>query len=109
MGGKGGNKRKYDANGSRWMAAAEDSASWIMADLGKPQHVKRSELYFVRPTAGHAYELEYSVDGKAWKPCGAHRQVIAQSPHTDKLNIKARYLRVKIVSGVYGIWEWHIY
>jgi len=98
-----------EANGSRWMAAAEDSTAWIMADLGKMQPVKRSEVYFVRPTAGHAYVLEYSVDGKAWKPCGGHQQVIMQSPHTDQLNIKARYLRVKIVSGVNGIWEWHIY
>jgi beta-xylosidase len=98
-----------DANGSRWMAAPEDSASWIIADLGKLKRIKRSEVYFVRPTAGHAYVLEYSIDGKAWKQCGAHQQVIIESPHTDKLNIKARYVRVKIVSGVRGVWEWHIY
>jgi len=98
-----------DANGSRWMAAAEDSTSWIIADVGKLQHIKRSEVYFVRPTAGHAYELEYSIDGKEWKSCGEHRQVVVQSPHTDHLNIKARYLRVKILNGINGIWEWHIY
>ena len=98
-----------EANGSRWMAAAEDSTSWIIADLGKSQPVKRSELYFVRPTAGHAYVLEYSTDGKTWKRCGGHQQVIVQSPHTDSLNIKARYLRVRILSGADGIWEWHIY
>lgn len=98
-----------DANGSRWMAAPEDSTSWIVADLGKSRKIKRSEVYFVRPTAGHAYVLEYSVDGKAWKPCGGHQQTTSQSPHTDKLNIKASYLRVKILSGVTGIWEWHIY
>jgi hypothetical protein len=98
-----------DANGSRWMAAGEDSTAWIIADLGKLQHIKRSEVYFVRPTAGHAYVLEYSTNGKTWKPCGAHQQVIVQSPHIDNLNIKARYLRVKILSGVNGVWEWHIY
>lgn len=98
-----------DANGSRWMAAPEDSTSWIVADLGRSQNIKRSEVYFVRPTAGHAYVLEYSVDGKTWKSCGRHQQVTIQSPHTDKLNIKARYLRVKILTGVNGIWEWHIY
>jgi len=91
------------------MAAAEDSTSWIVADLGNAQHIKRSEVYFVRPTAGHAYVLEYSINGKAWKPCGGHQQVIVESPHTDNLNIKARYLRVKILSGANGIWEWHIY
>ncbi|SEN42260.1 F5/8 type C domain-containing protein [Chitinophaga rupis] len=98
-----------DENGSRWMAAAEDSASWIMADLGKLQLVKRSEVAFVRPTAGHAYVLEYSADGRAWKDCGEHQQLVMESPHTDKLNIKARYLRLRILSGVNGIWEWHIY
>jgi hypothetical protein len=98
-----------DANGSRWMAADGDSASWLIADLGKPQHLKRSELYFVRPTAGHTYVVEYSLNGEAWKRCEAHRQVIMQSPHKNNLNCKARYLRVKILSGVRGIWEWHIY
>lgn len=97
------------ANGSRWMAAAEDATPWMIADLGQLQPVKRSEVYFVRPTAGHAYTLEYSADGKVWKPCGGHRQVMVQSPHTDNLNIKARYLRVKILHGLNGIWEWHIY
>jgi hypothetical protein len=98
-----------EANGSRWMAAAEDSIPWIIADVGKVQPVKRSELYFVRPTAGHAYVLEYSTNGNTWKPCGGHPELVTQSPHTDNLNIKARYLRVKILTGVNGIWELHIY
>ncbi len=98
-----------NANGSRWMAAAEDAASWMIADLGGLHYIKRSEVYFVRPTAGHAYVLEYSADGKTWKACGGHQQVIVQSPHTDKLHIKARYLKLKILKGVNGIWEWNIY
>lgn len=98
-----------DANGSRWMAAPEDTASWIVADLGKSKNIKRSEVYFVRPTAGHAYVLEYSTNGKTWKPCGGHPELVTQSPHTDNFNIKARYLRVKILNGINGIWEWHIY
>jgi len=98
-----------DTNGSRWMAADEDSTSWIIADLGKRQKIKRSEVYFVRPTAGHNYVLEYSVDGNVWKHCGGNQQVIVESPHADSLNIKARYLRVKFISGINGIWEWHIY
>lgn len=66
-------------------------------------------MYFVRPTAGHAYVLEYSTNGSTWKSCGGHPELVTQSPHTDNLNIKARYLRVKILSGVNGVWEWHIY
>jgi len=99
----------YGANGSRWMPAPEDSACWIMADLGKKQRIKRSEAYFVRPMAGHAYLLEYSNDGATWTPCGGHSDSRMQSPHTDELNIKARYLRIKITAGVKGLWEWLIY
>lgn len=97
------------ANGSRWMARPEHKTSWVVADLGKSQKIKRSEVYFVRPTAGHAYVLEYSVDGKIWTPCGGSTEITIQSPHKDNVNIKARYLRMEILSGVNGIWEWHIY
>jgi len=97
------------SNGSRWMAAPKDSTSWIVADLGKSQNIKRSDVYFVRPTAGHAYTLEYSADGKTWHPGGGHQEVIVQSPQTDNLNIKARYLRIRVLKGVQGIWEWNIY
>ena len=96
-------------NGSRWMAAKEDSACWIVADLGIVQKIKRSEAYFVRPTAGHAYTLEYSTDGSNWSKCGGHPDLKIQSPHTDDLRIRARYLRVKITAGVKGVWEWNIY
>lgn len=97
------------ANGSRWMAASADKDNWILADLGKSQKIKRSEVYFVRPTAGHSYTLEFSADGKTWTSCGGHPDLKIQSPHTDSLNIKARYLRVKILEGVKGIWEWNVY
>lgn len=97
------------ANGSRWMPAPEDTVCWLVADLGKKQAVKRSEAYFVRPTAGHAYLLEYSNDGASWTTCGGHNDIVMQSPHTDNLNIKARYLRIKITKGIKGIWEWNIY
>jgi hypothetical protein len=97
------------ANGSRWMAAPDDKDNWIVADLGKSQKIKRSEVYFVRPTAGQAYTLECSTDGKIWNSCGGHPDLKIQSPHTDKMNIKVRYLRVKILEGIKGIWEWNIY
>ncbi len=97
------------ANGSRWMTAPEDSAGWIIADLGKIKNLNRSEIYFVRPTDGHAFKLEYSTNGKTWAACGGHTDVRVQSPHTDDLNIKARYLRVTIIKGIKGIWEWNIY
>lgn len=96
-------------NGSRWMSSADDINCWIIADLGKKQKIKRSEAYFVRPTAGHSYLLEYSNDAITWTVCGGHTDSIIQSPHTDELNIRARYLRIKITNGVKGMWEWNIY
>ncbi len=97
------------ANGSRWMAAPDDKDGWIVADLGKSQKINRSEVYFVRPTAGQAYALEYSLDEKAWFSCGGHPDLRIQSPHTDNLNVKARYLRIRILDGIKGVWEWNIY
>jgi hypothetical protein len=91
------------------MAADRDNESWIVADLGTARKVRRSEVYFVRPTAGHAYLLEGSNDGKIWEVCGGHEDIRIQSPHTDAPDKKYRYLRIKISEGVKGIWEWNIY
>jgi hypothetical protein len=41
-------------------------------DLGLPRDIRRTEAYFVKPTAGHAYHLEWSLDGSAWQPYGGH-------------------------------------
>lgn len=97
------------ANGSRWMPASGDTANWLMIDLSRVQPVQRSDVYFVRPTAGHAYILEYSVDAENWVPCGGHTDLKMQSPHTDQVKINARYLRISITGGVKGIWEWKVY
>lgn len=56
-----------------------------------------------RLTSGHAYLLEYSNDGSLWTTCGRNNDIIIQMPHTDELNIKTCYLRIK------GVWEWNIY
>jgi hypothetical protein len=98
-----------DANGSRWMAAAGDTNAWLLADLGREITITRSELCFVRPTQGHAYELEGSIDGIHWQRCGGHADVRRQSPHTDDVNQLFRFLRVRIIEGVMGVWEWRIY
>ena len=85
-----------------------DSACWLQIDLGQRIHINRSELCFVRPTAGHAYVLEGSVDGKKWKRCDGHADVQKRSPHIDDINASFRYLRVRITDGIRGIWEWRI-
>ena len=96
------------ANGSRWMSTDNDSLCWLMMDLGHSTMISRSEIAFVRPTAGHAYILEGSRDGKKWKRCGGHSDIQIRSPHTDHINKAYRYLRVTITHGVQGVWEWRV-
>lgn len=97
------------ANGSRWMAAENDTLPYAIIDLGDAKDIAESNLYFVRPTAGHAYRLDCSKDGIHWEACGGHADIIKQSPHTDIINKQARFLRVTILKGVTGIWEWKVY
>ena len=96
------------ANGSRWMAAETDTACWLTIDFGKRVAISRSELCFVRPTAGHAYTLWGSDDGKSWKRCGGHADIQQRSPHIDTIKKSFRYLRVCITEGVRGVWEWRV-
>ena len=98
------------SNGSRWMAEPEDTKAWIMADLGSIRRIRKSEIYFVQPTAGHSYRMEISLDGKTWTLCGGHNDIQRRSPHTDTLKgVKARYVRITITAGTCGVWEWKIY
>lgn len=95
-------------NGSRWMAEEGDTACWLTIDLGKSVNIGQSELFFVRPTAGHAYILEGSQDGITWEKCGGHADTQVLSPHVDHPQHAFRFLRVKITDGIKGIWEWRI-
>ena len=97
------------SNGSRWMAANDDAQPWFAVDLGEVRDVKRTELCFVKPTEGHAYRLEYSVDGKEWKDAAQHSEVRKQSPHVDEIAVQARYLKVTILQGERGLWEFCVY
>lgn len=98
------------SNGTRWMAAEGDSLhTWLIADLGKIMPIKRSELYFVQPTAGHAYTLEGSVDGVEWQVCGGTTNIEKRSPHNDLIDNRFRYLRMQITKGTAGLWEWKLY
>ncbi len=97
------------SNGSRWMAVSGDKEKWWMLDLGESREINRTEAYFVKPTAGHAYKLEYSLDGKSWKSYGGHDEVVLRSPHIDEKRVHARYLRVTILRGEPGLWEFRVY
>lgn len=98
-----------NSNGSRWMAAPGDKTPWWQLDLGTAKDIHRTEAYFVKPAAGHAYKLEYSLDGHTWFPYGGHENVVLQSPHTDAKPVHARYLKLTVLSGEPGLWEFRVY
>lgn len=68
-----------------------------------------SEIAFVRPTAGHAYILEGSLDAQSWSRIGGHPDVQKRSPHVDRIGQKYQYLRVTLTHGIKGIYEWKLY
>jgi hypothetical protein len=91
------------------MAVETDSPAWYQIDLGQVRKIQRTELYFVKPTAGHAYRLESSLDGKTWESCGGHSDVKVQSPHVDANLGSARFLKLTILQGTPGLWEFRVY
>lgn len=97
------------SNGTRWMAAAGDKVAWFQADLGTPRNIRRTEAYFVKPAAGHAYRLEWSLDGQRWNVYGEHDDVVCCSPHCDEKSVQARYLKLTILKGEPGLWEFRVY
>ena len=97
------------ANGTRWMAAAGDKHPWFEVDLGEPHHIRRTEAYFVKPTAGQAYRIDWSLDGKHWHIYGEHDTVVICSPHRDEKSVRARYLKLSILKGHPGLWEFRVY
>jgi hypothetical protein len=98
-----------DSNGSRWMAGASDATPWWQIDLGAARDIAGTEAYFVKPAAGHAYKLEVSLDGKTWAPYGGHTDVVRRSPHVDQKPARVRYLRLTILKGESGLWEFRVY
>ena len=96
-------------NGTRWLAAPGDERPWFQVDLGEPRDIRRTEAYFVKPAAGHAYRLEWSLDGQSWQPYGGHENVILRSPHRDEKPVRARHLKLTILQGEPGLWEFRVY
>lgn len=96
-------------NGTRWLADRGDSAARFYVDLGAPRDIRRTEAYFVKPAAGHAYSLQWSLDGQTWQPYGGHDEVIRRSPHRDEKPVRARYLKLTILKGEPGLWEFRVY
>ena len=81
----------------------------IAVDLKEIRKVGECQLYFTRPTEGHTWRLEKSIDGKHWQMCAEQGKVQVCSPHIAKEIGETRYLRLHIRRGDAGLWEWKIY
>ena len=88
-----------ESNGTRWMAAVTDSSPYITVDLKEIRNVGECQFYFTKPT----------VDGKHWQACAEEKKLQARSPHVAVGIGEARYLRLHILRGDAGLWEWKIY
>ena len=103
-------KRTIDeSNFTRWLPAAADTEPWLMIDLGEMQAIHRTELSLYRPTLGHAYQLESSLDGQQWTTVVRQAQPKIRSPQVDLVEIEARYLRLTFLKGHPGVWEMKVY
>jgi hypothetical protein len=94
-----------ESNGSRWMAREQDPSPWLQLDFGRRRHVRRIEIYFVKPTGGHIYRLDMSIDATHWHTVQPTEALSVESPNVVQTAIDARYLRVYILKGTAGIWE----
>jgi hypothetical protein len=98
-----------ESNGTCWRAAVTDSMPTVTIDLKKAYKISKVEIAFTYPTAGHAWVLEKSMNGKKWKACAKQDEVKVCSPHVADINTKARYLKLSILKGEAGIWEMKVY
>lgn len=96
-------------NGTCWRATASDTVPQFTVDLGTKTPVSKCEMAFTLPTYGHAWVLEKSNDGKRWKACTRQSEVKICSPHVAIGIGKTRYLRLTIVKGEPGLWEFKVY
>jgi hypothetical protein len=97
------------SNGTRWMADETDAAPWFEIDLGVVHRITRTEAYFVTPTAGHLYRIESSKDGVHWKIYQPAAPLAIESPHVCTKKVSARFLRLYILKGAPGLWEFHVF
>ncbi len=97
------------SNATCWKADPKDAHPWWRIDLGWIKQVQRCEMAFVEPTLGHAWTLEKSSDGQNWTLCGEQKDAVARSPHIAGNIGATRYLRITVLAGKPGIWEFKVF
>ena len=89
-------------NSAAWTKSDGNEAQWFQLTWKQPQMITRVRIHWGE-THAVEYELEYSVDGKAWRTL---REVTESDGGLDDYvgpAVKARYLRVDGKRGTKGI------
>ena len=97
------------SNRTSWHAADNHPNHWMQIDLHKEQDIVHCQLFFTLPTQGHAFKLEKSLDSVDWTVCHNSPDVAIRTPHVVENIGKARFLKVTILSGDPGLWEFKVY
>ncbi len=97
-----------ESNGTRWVASPDDEKPWIMLDFKKKTAIKQCEMFFVFPAYGHSWILEKSDNGTDWNKVDEDMGKSVKSPHISDKKIKTRYLRLTILQGEPGLWEFKV-
>jgi hypothetical protein len=98
-----------NSNYTRWYAREDDQNPVITFDLKDTRVINRCEMFFVLPAFGHSWVLEKSMDGSDWVKCDGQDEVAVKSPHIAGGIGEARFIRLKIINGEPGLWEFKIY
>jgi hypothetical protein len=96
-------------NGTRWVADGRDKSPWIQADFGAPREVSEAKLFFTQPAFGHNWKLEGSLDGQEWFAVAEETGKPCRSPHVAKVGKTVRYLRLSVLDGDPGLWEFKVF
>ena len=96
-------------NGTRWVADGRDKSPWIQADFGAPREVSEAKLFFTQPAFGHNWKLEGSLDGLEWFAVAEETGKPCRSPHIAKVGKTVRYLRLSVLDGDPGLWEFKVF
>ena len=101
-----------DDNGTRWVADGRkdgEGKSWIECDFGADTPVDEVKMFFTIPAFGHSWRLEGCTDGGEWFPVAEELGKPCRSPHVAKVGKNVRKLRLSILAGDPGLWEFKIY
>lgn len=97
------------SNGTRWIASGDDSRPSFRLEFDEVTKIDRCDMFFTLPSLGHAWILEKSIDGRHWEVCHIQDEIVARSPHTATEIGDAKLLRIRIIKGDPGLWEFKVY